>query len=62
MTLHRMLGKAASPMSCAALAHAGHFPVLVATRMKGRAGGLVKTLMIFCWQSPFYMEVGQGNA
>lgn len=29
MTLHRVLGKAASPCSCAALAHAGHFPVLV---------------------------------
>ena len=29
LTLHRVLGKAASPMSCAALAHAGHFPVLV---------------------------------
>eukprot|EP00438_Fugacium_kawagutii_P014835 Skav234809 [mRNA] locus=scaffold69:674188:678065:- [translate_table: standard] len=29
LTLHRVLGKAASPASCAALAHAGHFPVLV---------------------------------
>ncbi|CAJ1345823.1 unnamed protein product [Effrenium voratum] len=32
LTLHRVLGKAASPMSCAALANAGHFPVLVEER------------------------------
>ncbi|CAE7254617.1 NSUN2 [Symbiodinium natans] len=29
LTLHRVLGKAASPASCAALANAGHFPVLM---------------------------------
>ncbi|CAE7172109.1 trm4b, partial [Symbiodinium pilosum] len=29
LTLHRVLGKAASPASCAALANAAHFPVLV---------------------------------
>eukprot|EP00439_Symbiodinium_sp_Y106_P049607 s1525_g6.t1 len=29
LTLHRVLGKAASPASCAALANAAHFPVLL---------------------------------